>query len=273
MRLLNDCDCGRTGTAVLSQNLRYSYMAVRNVMGLWEKRVFKGRHFDASLILLCVRWYLSYGLSLRNLEEMIAERGISVDHSTIHRWVLRYAPKLLSNFNRRKRPVSGRWHMDETYIKVKGQWMYLYRAIDKAGATVDFMFSAKRNLKDARRFFRRAYKRHGLPSQVTIDGSQTNLEAARRCHGEVRLRTRSWVKPVIIRQSQYMNNRIEQDHRRIKRRTRPMLGFKAMASAAIILEGIELIHMMRKNQMVWPAQTRNDGRNRSVAQQFEALAA
>jgi transposase-like protein len=107
--------------------------------------VFKGRHFDASLILLCVRWYLSYGLSLRNLEEMIAERGISVDHSTIHRWVLRYAPKLLSNFNRRKRPVSGRWHMDETYIRVKGQWMYLYRAIDKAGATVDFMFSAKRN--------------------------------------------------------------------------------------------------------------------------------
>jgi transposase-like protein len=151
-------------------------MAVRNVMGLWEKRVFKGRHFDASLILLCVRWYLSYGLSLRNLEEMIAERGISVDHSTIHRWVLRYAPKLLSNFNRRKRPVSGRWHMDETYIRVKGQWMYLYRAIDKAGATVDFMFSAKRNLKDARRFFRRAYKRHGLPSQVTIDGSQTNLK-------------------------------------------------------------------------------------------------
>jgi transposase-like protein len=199
-------------------------MAVRNVMGLWEKRVFKGRHFDAPLILLCVRWYLSYGLSLRNLEEMIAERGISVDHSTIHRWVLRYAPKLLSNM-------------------------------------------------DARRFFRREYKRHGLPSQVTIDGSQTNLEAARRCHGEVRLRTRSRVKPVIIRQSQYMNNRIEQDHRRIKRRTRPMLGFKAMASAAIILEGIELIHMIRKNQMVWPAQTRNDGRNRSVAQQFEALAA
>jgi transposase-like protein len=145
--------------------------------------------------------------------------------------------------------------------------MYLYRAIDKAGA-IDFMF-----FKDARRFFRRAYKRHGLPSQVTIDGSQTNLEAARRCHGEVRLRTRSRVKPVIIRQSQYMNNRIEQDHRRIKRRTRPMLGFKAMASAAIILEGIELIHMIRKNQMVWPAQTRNDGRNRSVAQQFEALAA
>jgi len=227
----------------------------------------------ASLILLCVRWYLSYGLSLQNLEEMIAERGISVEHSTIHRWVLRYAPKLLTNCNRCKRPVSGKWHMDETYIKVQGQWMYLYRTIDKAGATVDFMFSAKRNLKDARRFFRRAYKRHGLPSQVTIDGSQTNLEAARRCHGEVRLQTRSRGKPVIIRQSRHMNNRIEQDHRRIKRRTRPMLGFKSMASAAIILEGIELIHMIRKNQMGWLTQTRNDRRNLSVAQQFEALAA
>jgi len=226
--------------------------------------MFKGCHFDASLILLCVRWYLSYGLSLRNLEEMIAERGISVDHSTIHRWVLRYAPKLRTNFNRCKQPVSDKGHMDETYIKVKGQWMYLYRAIDKAGATVDFMFSAKRNLKGARRFCRRAYKRHGLPSQVTIDGSQTNLEAARRCHGEVRLRARSRAKPVIIRQSQYMNNCIEQDHRRIKRR---------MVSAAIILEGIELIHIIRKNQMGWPTQTRTDGRNLSVAQQFEALAA
>jgi transposase-like protein len=107
----------------------------------------------------------------------------------------------------------------------------------------------QRNLKDAHQFFRRAYKRHGLPSQVTIDGSQTNLEAARRCHGEVRLRERSSAGPVIIRQSQYMNNRIEQDHRRIKRRTRPMLGFKSMVSATIILGGIELIHMVRKGQI------------------------
>jgi transposase-like protein len=182
--------------------------------------------------------------------------------------VLRYAPKLLANFNRRKRPVSAKWHMDETYIKLKGQWMYLYRAIDKAGATGDFIFSAKRNLKDAHQFFRRAYKRHGLPSQVTIDGSQTNLEAARRCHGEVRLRERSSAGPVIIRQSQYMNNRIEQDHRRIKRRTRPMLGFKSMVSATIILGGIELIHMVRKGQIAG-----TEGRNPSLARQFDSLAA
>ena len=230
--------------------------------------MFKGRHFESSIILLCVRWYLSYGLSLRDLEEMIAERGVSVDHSTIHRWVVRYTPQLLANFNARKRPVMTKWHVDETYIKVKGAWTYLYRAIDKSGATVDFMFSATRNLNDAKRFFRRAYQRHGLPVQVTIDGSQTNLEAARLCHGEVRLRTQPAVKPLIVRQSQYMNNRIEQDHRRIKRRTRPMLGFKSKKSAAIILNGIELIHMIRKGQMLWP-----EGQNPSLADQFSGLAA
>lgn len=147
--------------------------------------------------------------------------------------------------------------LEETYIKVRGQWVNLYRAVDKAGATVDFMFSAKRNLKDACRFFRRAYKRQGLPSQGTIDCSQTNLEAARRCHGKVRLRARSRGKSVIIRQSQYMNNRIKQDHRRIRHRTRPMLSFKSMASAAIILKSIELIHMIPKNQMEWPCSPRN----------------
>ena len=147
---------------------------------------------------------------------MIAERGVRVDHSTIHRWVVRYTPQLLATFNARKRPVMTKWHVDETYIKVKGACRYLYRAIDKGGATVDFVFSATRNLNDAKRFFRRAYHRHGLPVQVTIDGSQTNLKAARLCHGEVRLRTQSAAKPLIVRQSQYMNNRIEQDHRKRK---------------------------------------------------------
>ena len=92
-----------------------------------EAMVFKGRHFDRSVILLCVRWYLAYGLSLRNLEEMMAERGVMVDHATIHRWTVHYAPLLLEQFNRRKRAVTGRWHVDETYIKVRGRWMYLYR--------------------------------------------------------------------------------------------------------------------------------------------------
>jgi len=94
--------------------------------------MFKGRHFDGSIILLCVRWYLAYGLSLRDLKELMTERGIAADHSKIHRWVVRFSQALLKHFNRRKRPVGGMWHLDETYIKVRGQWMYLYRAVDSA---------------------------------------------------------------------------------------------------------------------------------------------
>ncbi|BCH19749.1 hypothetical protein MesoLjLa_66000 (plasmid) [Mesorhizobium sp. L-2-11] len=212
--------------------------------------MFRGRHFDRSVILVCVRWYLAYGLSLRDLKEMMAERGISVDHSTIHRWVVHFSPLLLERFNRRKRAATGKWHVDETYIKVRGQWMYLYRAIDSVGDTVEFYFSEHRDLPAAKRFFRKALERHGRPDRVVIDGSQTNQEAIVSCDTTHRLqdRCRRRPKPIRIRQSQYLNNRIEQDHRRIKRRVRPMLGFKSPAAASIILDGIEMLHMMRKRQ-------------------------
>ena len=179
--------------------------------------MFKGRHFDRSVILLCVRWYLAYNLSLRDLEEMMAERGLSVDHSTVHRWVVRFAPQLLERFNRCKRAVTGKWYLDETYIKVRGQWMYLYRAIDSAGDTVESFFSERRDLMAAKRFLRRACHRHGRPERIVIDGSQTNREAIIACDGESRLRdhSRRNLTPIRIRQSQYLNNRIEQDHRRI----------------------------------------------------------
>jgi len=195
--------------------------------------MFKGRHIDRSVILLCVRWYLAYSLSLRDLEEMMAERGISVDHATIHRWIVRYSPDLLVLFNRLKRPVTGKWHIDETYIKVRGQWRYLYRAIDRNGDTVEFRFSERRNLTAAKHFLRKALKRHGRPERIVIDGSQTNREAILSCDTTDRLQgtSRRELKPIRIRQSAYLNNRIEQDHRAVKRRVRPMLGFKSMASA------------------------------------------
>jgi hypothetical protein len=123
--------------------------------------MFKGRQFGQSVILLCVRWYLAYDLSLRDLEEMMAKRGIAVDHTTIHRWTVRFSPLLLERFNRRKRAVTGKWHVDETYIKVRGQWMYLYRAIDSVGDTVEFYFSAHRDLPAAKRFFTKTLERHG----------------------------------------------------------------------------------------------------------------
>ncbi len=232
--------------------------------------MFKGRQFDRSVILLCVRWYLAYNLSLRNLEEMMAERCISVDHATVGRWVVRYSPELLKRFNRRKRPVSRKWHVDETYIKVRRRWMYLYRAIDSNGDTVEFWFSERRNLAAAKRFLNRALKRHGWPERIVIDGSQTNREAILACDTESRLRDRSRrkLKPIRIRQSRYLNNRIEQDHRAVKRRVRPMLGFKSMASAQAILGGIEMVHMMRKGQAKYACNPRL-----SLAEQFEQLAA
>ncbi len=176
--------------------------------------MFSGRHFDRSVILLCVRWYLACNLSLRDLEEMMAERGIRVDHSTVHRWVIHFAPLLLERFNRRKRVVTGKWHVDETYIKVRCRWMYLYRAIDSVGDTVEFFFSENRDLLAAERFIRKAIKRHGRPERIVIDGSQTNREAIVACDGESRLRDpwRRNLKPIRIRQSLYLNNRIEQDH-------------------------------------------------------------
>src|SRR5690606_24401286 len=177
---------------------------------------------------------------------------------------------LLERFNHRKRPVTRKWHVDETYVKVRGRWMYLYRAIDNLGDTVECFFSEHRDLLAAKRFIRKAFARHGRPERIVIDGSQTNHEAIIACDGESRLRNRSrrLLKPIRIRQSQYLNNRIEQDHRRIKRRIRSMLGFKSTGSAATILSGIEMVHMMRKRQARYaynPAP--------SLAEQFEILAA
>lgn len=192
--------------------------------------MFEGRQFDPSVILLCVRWYLAYNLSLRDLEGRMVERGIAVDYTTIHRRTVRFAPLLLERFNRRKRSVTGKWHIDETYIKVRGQW--------------------QRDLPSARRFFKKALAGHGRPDLVIIDGSQTNQEAIVSCDTTIRLqhRSRRRLKPVRICKSKYLNNLIEQDHRRIKRRIRPMLGFKSPTSAAIIPSGVEMVHMMRKRQ-------------------------
>lgn len=230
--------------------------------------MFKGRHFDKSVILLCVQWYLAYNLSLRNIEEIMAERSICVDHARVHRRVIRYSPELLERFNRRKHPVSRTWHIDEAYIRVRGRWMYLYRAIDSNGDTIEFWFSERRNFTAAKRFLRRALKHHGRPERIVIDGSQTNREAIVSCDTTDRLqdRSRRKLKPIQIRQSADLNNRIEQDHCVIRRRGRPMREFKSMTSARAILGGIEMVHMMRKDR-------RNTPVGRSYPSQSNILAA
>ena len=168
-------------------------------------KVLKRRHYPLDVILMCVRWYVAYPLSLRHLEQMMAERGIAVDHSTVHRWAMKLLPVLEKAFRRRKRPVGKSWRMDETYIKVKGQSKYLYRAVDKAGNTVDFLLRAHRDKAAARRYFEKSIDRNGEPDTVTIDGSGANLAALEAINADRET-------PIKIRQSKYLNNLVEQDH-------------------------------------------------------------
>ncbi|MDX7992739.1 IS6 family transposase [Xenorhabdus littoralis] len=211
------------------------------------RNAFKRLHYPTDIIAQCVRWYLAYALSLRNLEEMMAERGIQVDHATLHRWVIRLVPLLDKAFRRHKRPVGRRWRMDETYIKVKGQWKYLYRAVDSTGKTIDFLLIAKRDAAAALRFFRKAIRHHGEPEVVTIDKSGANTAALDTLNAEKPKDDR-----IVIRQNKYLNNLIEQDHRNIKRRIKLMTGFKSFRRAQTLLTGIELIHQLRKGQYQHP---------------------
>jgi transposase-like protein len=144
---------------------------------------FQGAHFPQEIILMGVRWYVAYPLSTRHVEELMEERGVDVDHSTINRWTIKYSPLLEEAFHRRKRSVWVSWRMDETYIKVKGQWRYLYRAVDKMGQTIDFLLTKERDEQAAKRFLTKAIRRHGVPEKITIDGSAAN-EAAIKSYNE-----------------------------------------------------------------------------------------
>ena len=206
--------------------------------------LFKGRHFDREIIILCVRWYLRFKLSFRDLVEMMAERGLFLAHTTIMRWIQHYVPEFEKRWNRFARQAGGSWRVDETYVKIKGRWTYLYRAVDKQGKTVDFLLRAKRDVAAAKAFFRRAFKSQGrLPRAITLDGYQASHRAAREFLGEHRRGKRT-----KIRSSKYLNNLIEQDHRSIKLRLGPMLGLKRFRNASTTIAGIELIHRIRKGQ-------------------------
>ena len=202
---------------------------------------FQGMRFPIDVILVCIRWYVAYPLSYRHLEEMMEERGVSVDHSSINRWAIRFLPLIEKIARKHKRPVGGSWRMDETYIKVKGVWKYLYRAVDKEGKTVDFLLTAKRDMAAAKRFFDKAMGANGDPGKVAMDKSGANMAAIDAINAGRGV-------PILVRQAKYLNNIVEQDHRAIKRLTRPMLNFKSFRSAASVLAGIELMHMIRKGQ-------------------------
>ena len=202
---------------------------------------FKGCHFPKCIVLQAVYWYLRYALSYRDIEELMQERGVDVDHATLQRWVVKYTPMVEANFRKKKRTVGRSWRMDETYIKIKGQWYYLYRAVDKEGNTIDFLLTKKRDTKAAKRFLIKAIGSNGLPEKITIDQSGANKAAIEEYNRENET-------SIEIRQIKYLNNIVEQDHRGIKRVTKPMLGFKSFHSASVTLNGIELVRMLKKGQ-------------------------
>ena len=221
---------------------------------------FKGMRFPIDVILVCIRWYVAYPLSYRHLEEMMQERGVSVDHSSINRWAIRFVPLIEKMARKHKCPVGTSWRMDETYIKVKGVWKYLYRAVDKQGTTIDFLLTAKRDMDAAKRFFNKAMQTNGDPEKVAMDKSGANKAAIDAINSGRDV-------PIEVRQVKYLNNIVEQDHRAIKRVTRPMLNFKSFRSAGCVLAGIELIHMIRKGQFA-----SNGANEMSFGDQFYALA-
>ena len=206
---------------------------------------FKGFCSSPSVIMLFVYMKCRLSLSYRDLEEMMMMRGASIDHATLQRWVKRFVRLIDARVRKRKRPVNGSWRMDETYIKLNGKWIYLYRAIDKFGDTIDFLLRAKRDAGAAKSFFRKAFKENGIPDKVNVDKSGSNEAALDSFNKDL-----PEDGQIEVRQNKYLNNIVEQDHRFIKKRTRPMLGFKNFFSAKETISGIENIRMIQKGQIL-----------------------
>ena len=209
-------------------------------------QAFKGRQFTAAVILWAVRWYLMFPVSYRDLALMLQDRGVVVDHTTIFRWVQAYAAELEKRIRPHLRPTNGSWRVDETYIRVKGRWTYLYRAVDSHGQTIDFLLSVKRDATAAKRFFRKALAQpHTVnPRTITVDKNPAYPKAVTELKGGAEL----W-RFSRLRQVKYLYNGVEQDHRRVKRLTRPGLGFGGFWTARRTLAGFEAMAMIRKGQV------------------------
>ena len=207
---------------------------------------FKWRHFEGQIILLCVRWYLRYCLSYRDLEEMMAERGLNLDHTTIYRWVQKYAPELEKLCKPHLKRTNDSWRVDETYIKVKGEWMYLYRAVDSVGSTLEFLLSENRDDQAAKRFLTKVLgASHTItPRVINVDQNPAYPKAVEELKAAGKLPQRCQLRPV-----KYLNNMIEQDHRFIKRLVKAGLGFFSFQTAWRTLRGYETMQMIRKGQV------------------------
>jgi len=206
--------------------------------------MFKRHRYHKSIILQAVYFKLRFTPSCRDVEEILRIRGVKVDHSTIQRWVYKFSPMIESNMHKRKKQVCDSWRMDETYVKVGGKDRYLYRAVDKYGSTIDFLLTKRRMKGSAQKFLNKAIGNNGKPRIINIDKSGANTSGIR----VVNKRSLS-VKKIKIRRVKYLNNIVEQDHRTIKRRLSITTGFKEFESAQRTLAGIEVINIIRKDQI------------------------
>ena len=196
--------------------------------------VFAGFRFPREVISLSVRWYLRYSLSYRDVEELLAERGVTVDHVTIYRWVQRFTPEFIEAARPCRHAPGDRWFVDETYLKVSGKWTYLYRAVDQHGQVIDVLLSVQRDLAAARRFTR-ALRAGTVPIEVTTDRAPVYP----RMLDEL-------VPSALHTVEQYANNPIEADHGRLKARLRPMRGLKRQRSARILAAGHAFVQNLRR---------------------------
>jgi len=218
----------------------------RQAVRVRQDQSFKGRQFTAEVILWAVRWYLMFPISYRDLELMLLDRGVEVDHTTIFRWIQAYAAELEKRIRPHLRLSNGSWRVDETYVKVKGRWTYLYRAVDSRGQTIDFLLSARRDAEAAKRFFRKALAQpHTVnPRSITVDKNAAYPKATTDMKRDGELWWRS-----KLRQVKYLNNIVEQDHRNVKRLIDPGLGFGGFWTARRTLAGYEAMAMIRKGQV------------------------
>jgi transposase, IS6 family len=259
-----------------------------------ELNPFKWRHFQADIILLCVRWYLRYPLSYRDLEEMMLERGLPIDHTTIYRWVQEYAPELDKRCRPHLKVCNDSWKVDETYIKIKKVWMYLYRAVDSEGKTLEFLLSPTRDAEAAKRFFLKALRSttdsapqaHPMKEQATQPTALTDTTVLTLVPRVINVdKNAAYPKAIAelkaagilpqhveLRQVKYLNNLIEQDHRFIKRLTKPGMGFFSFKTAQRTLQGYEIMNMIRKGQVRRVAKGYIKGQVALVAKLFGLVA-
>lgn len=209
--------------------------------------LFRNRQFEPIVIVTCVRWYLRFSLSLRDLEELMAERGLSVDHTTIWRWTQTYGPEVHRRLRGEVKRKSSTWHMDETFVRIAGRWLYLFRTVDSGGQTVEFYLSETRDREAAKIFLKKALANadNRPPHVFARDGLRSYPAAIRELQGEGQLR-----RNCRQRTQRYCNNRIESDHRHIKRRLRAMQGPRTTATAWRVIQGIEAAQMIRKGQVL-----------------------